>query len=74
MSGLRKAVTDYKMISDGDHVVVGLSGGKDSIVLVTALKAYQRFSPEKFSLTAVNINIGFKDTKEEEVERLKAYL
>lgn len=74
LSGLRKAVTDYKMISDGDHVVVGLSGGKDSIVLVTALKAYQRFSPEKFSLTAVNINIGFKDTKEEEVERLKAYL
>lgn len=74
LSALRRAINDYKMISDGDHIVVGLSGGKDSIALITALKAYQRFSPEKFDLTAVNIDIGFKDTDQKEVENLKEYL
>lgn len=59
LSGMRRAVTRYNMIEDGDRIVVGLSGGKDSLLLLTALKKYQLFSPEKFELTAVTVDLGF---------------
>ena len=61
------------MINMGDHVAVGLSGGKDSLLLLTLLKAYQKFSPEIFKLTAITIDLGFKDTNPKEVEALKEY-
>lgn len=58
LSYLRRAVEDYRMIEDGDKIAVGLSGGKDSTTLLAALKAYSRFSPEKFELTAITIDLG----------------
>jgi tRNA(Ile)-lysidine synthetase-like protein len=70
---VRKAIKDYHMIAEGDKIAVGLSGGKDSIALMTALKLYQRFSPEHYELTAVMIDGGFKGTNSEEVEALKEY-
>jgi tRNA(Ile)-lysidine synthetase-like protein len=70
---LRKAIADYKMIESGDHVVVGLSGGKDSLTLLSCLAAYQKFSPEKFKLTAVTVDLGFKDVCPHQVEAMKAY-
>lgn len=57
LSQLRKAITDFNMINDGDKIAVGLSGGKDSITLATALKMYQRFSPEKFELKAIIVDL-----------------
>lgn len=62
---LRKAVNDYEMINEGDKIVVGVSGGKDSMTLLYALSLYRRFSPEKFELTAVTLSMGYKnfDTK-----------
>ena len=48
------------MIADGDRIFVGLSGGKDSVLLTAALAAYRRFSPEKFSLEAIRVDMGFK--------------
>ena len=71
---LRKAVNDYKMIEDGDKIAVGLSGGKDSILLVSALAHYRRFSDEKFSLVAINVDMGFSDVSEEEYARTESYL
>jgi len=47
------------MIKDGDRIGVGVSGGKDSLVLLYALKLYQSFSPEKFELEAFTIDLGF---------------
>ena len=73
LSAMRRAVTDFHMIEDGDKIAVGISGGKDSLILFEALYLFSKFSPEKFSLIAVNINMGFKDTSEEEMERLRAY-
>lgn len=73
LSLARKAIVDYKMIKDGDKIAVGLSGGKDSIVLLTLLANYKRFSPEKFDLIAININMGFKDLSMEEVQATKNY-
>ena len=59
LSYIRKAVDDYNMISDGDKIAVGLSGGKDSITLLMGLKALQRFYEKKFELIAISINPGF---------------
>ena len=54
---LAKAVQQYKMIEDGDKVLVALSGGKDSLVLVDALSSYQKYSPIQFQMEALHINI-----------------
>lgn len=58
LSAMRRAIQDYHMIEDGDRVFVGLSGGKDSSLLLNALAAYRRFSPEKFTLEAITIDMG----------------
>lgn len=70
---MRKAIIDYNMINDGDHVAVGISGGKDSIVLLALLNRYRKFSSEKFTLSAINVNMNFKDTNQTEVDNLKRY-
>ena len=44
LSAMRRAIQDYQMIKDGDKIFVGLSGGKDSVLLLAALKAYQRYN------------------------------
>ena len=73
LSAMRRAVQDFHMIEDGDKIAVGVSGGKDSLVLFESLYLFSKFSPEKFSLLAVNINMGFKETSEEELMRLRRY-
>ncbi len=60
LSHLRKAIEEYKMIEEGDKIAVCLSGGKDSITMLHALKALQRFYPKKFELIAISINPGFE--------------
>ena len=45
------------MIEDGDRVAVGVSGGKDSLLLLYALSLYRRFSPHPFTLQAVTLTI-----------------
>lgn len=73
LSAMRRAIIDYDMIQDGDKVFVGLSGGKDSTLLLTALAAYRRFSPQKFTLEAITVDMGLKDTKQEELDALIAH-
>ena len=60
LSYVRKAVEDYKMIEEGDKIAVALSGGKDSLSLLMALKNLQRFYPKHFDLIAISINPGFE--------------
>lgn len=59
LSYARKAVDDYHMIQEGDHIAVGVSGGKDSITLALALKGLQRFYPQHFTLKAYTVALGF---------------
>ena len=56
---VRRAVDDYGMINDGDRIAVGISGGKDSLLLLVALKHLQSFYPRHFDLEAITIELGF---------------
>lgn len=60
LGSMRKAIEEFHMIDDGDKIAVALSGGKDSITLLKALKSLQRFYPKKFDLIAISINPGFE--------------
>jgi len=57
---VRRAVDDYDMIQEGDKVAVGVSGGKDSMLLLLALNHLKSFYPRPFELSAVTIELGFE--------------
>ena len=61
LSITRKGVEKYKMIKDGDKIAVGVSGGKDSLVLLKTLAEFRRFSPYKYDLIAITIDLNFKN-------------
>ena len=56
MGLLRRCVEDYQMISPGEKVAVGVSGGKDSLVLLRLLAGLQQYSD--FQLEAITIDMG----------------
>ena len=64
-----KAIVDFDMIEDGDRVMVGLSGGKDSWALMQLLDALRRRAPIEFSVIAVNVDSGYVDYKHETIAR-----
>ena len=70
LSFARRAIQDYDMISDGDVIGVGISGGKDSLVLLTALAELRRFLPQKFTLHAFHVDLGFPDASLNESRRV----
>ena len=57
---VRRAVDDYHMIEEGDAVAVGVSGGKDSLLLLLALNHLRSFYPLPFTLEAITIELGFE--------------
>lgn len=58
----RKAIDEYHMIEDGDHIAVGVSGGKDSLTLLYALHGIRRFYPKHFKLSAITVDLGYENT------------
>jgi len=64
-----RAITEHRLIEDGDRVMVGLSGGKDSWALLHILDQLRRRAPIDFSLVAVNIDSGYKGYKHDVIAR-----
>lgn len=67
---LRKADQSYNLINHGDKIVVGLSGGKDSVLLLYALSLYQKFSHTDFTIQPVTLDLGFPNSN---FDKLKEY-
>jgi len=70
LSYVRRAVDDYHMIEDRDKIAIGVSGGKDSICLLLALKNLQRFYPKRFELEAITISLGLPGASYEDIQSL----
>lgn len=66
-----QAITDYSMIREGDRVMVAMSGGKDSYVLLDTLMTLQKRAPIHFDLLAVNVH---QHIPEFPLEQLRAHL
>ena len=64
-SAVRRAITDFNLIEDNDTVAVGVSGGKDSLTLLYVLAAMRIYMPQKFTVKALMLDLGYKcDTSE----------
>lgn len=66
----RKAIQDYDMIQEGDRIAVGVSGGKDSLTLLIALRRLMDFYPLRFEVKAVTLAMGIGEPDFSPVERL----
>ena len=55
---VRRCVTDYDMIQEGETVAVGVSGGKDSLVTLTALARLSKFYQKPFKVAAITVETG----------------
>lgn len=70
-SKLMRAVIEFQLIEDGDHILIGISGGKDSIFLAYALAVLQKRMKKNFSLCALTIDPQF--TSDFPVERIASF-
>ena len=57
---VRKADTDFALIGDGDRIGIGVSGGKDSLLLLHALSLYRKFSHKHFEIVAFTVTLGLE--------------
>lgn len=61
LSLVRRAVDHYHMIEEGERIAVGVSGGKDSLTLLTLLAGLRRFYPKHFEVVAITLEMGYDD-------------
>ena len=58
LSHVRRCIEDYEMIAPGDRIAVGVSGGKDSLILLYAMAKLKEFYPSPFELHALTVHPG----------------
>ncbi len=59
---IRRADERFGMINDDDKLLIGVSGGKDSVLLLYAMSLYRRFCKNRFELFAVTLDLGLSET------------
>ena len=70
LSQVRTAVDDYQMIQEGDKIAVGISGGKDSLTLLSALSNLRKFYPKSFEVIAITVDLGYKNIDFSKIQEL----
>ncbi len=73
MSKLGKTNAEFELIEEGDKILVGLSGGKDSLTMIHAMKEQQRRAPFKFDFIAVTISYGMGENYTDLTNHCKKY-
>ncbi|NCO01595.1 MAG: tRNA 2-thiocytidine biosynthesis protein TtcA [Epsilonproteobacteria bacterium] len=73
MSKLGKTNAEFNLIEEGDKILVGLSGGKDSLTMVHALKEQQRRAAFKFEFIAVTVGYGMGENFDRLIEHCKEH-
>ncbi|HKI50986.1 MAG TPA: tRNA 2-thiocytidine(32) synthetase TtcA [Geothermobacteraceae bacterium] len=63
-----RAIGDFNLIEEGDRILIGVSGGKDSYTLLHILDALRRRAPVNYELIAVNVDSGFPGFRKEVLE------
>ena len=58
---MRKAIHEFDLIENGDKVAVGVSGGKDSLVLLEGLGRIKTFLPISFDIVAITLDLKYDD-------------
>jgi tRNA 2-thiocytidine biosynthesis protein TtcA len=64
-----RAITEYNLVEDGDRIMVGLSGGKDSWALIQVLDVLRRRAPIDFSVIAVTVDSGYNGYRHDLISR-----
>ncbi len=64
---VRRAINEYNMIENGDGIAVGLSGGKDSLVLLAVLASMKKYLSQEFTLKAITVGMGFENCRYDEI-------
>lgn len=70
LAALRRADHDFSLIDEGDRILIGLSGGKDSLCLLRALSVYGKFAGKNFTIKPVYLDLGFGNS---DLSKLKDY-
>lgn len=72
-SKIFRAVVEFELIDDGDSILIGVSGGKDSLLLTYALACLRQRTKKNFSIAALTINPKFTDDFAENIARVKRF-
>ena len=57
-----KAINDYSLVEDGDKIAIGISGGKDSLLLAKLFSELKKDKSRNFEFKAVSLNPGFRQS------------
>lgn len=69
-----KALDKYDLIQEGDKIAIGMSGGKDSLILAKMMQSLQKFSKVKFDLEFIAMDPGFSQENRQKLEDICAYM